>query len=50
MNFLERSELQSLAQMLLRSNNVELGDDPQNEIEVARALGYLTVQPELIEE
>ena len=49
MNFLERSELQSLAQTLLRSNNIELGDDPRTEIEVAQALGYLTIENELLE-
>ena len=50
MNFLQRSELQTLAQTLLRSNNVELGDDPRTEIEVAKALGYLTVDNEINEE
>jgi hypothetical protein len=47
MNYLERGELQALAQSLLRSNNIELGDDPRDEITVAQELGYLTIQNEL---
>ena len=46
MNYLERSDLQILAQALLRSNNIELGDDPRDEIEVAKALGYLSITEE----
>lgn len=40
-------ELQLLARHLLRSNNYELFDDPRSEIEVAMALGLLSLGPEL---
>jgi hypothetical protein len=39
-------ELQLLAQNILQARNYELGDDPRTEIEVAQALGFLTIDDE----
>lgn len=47
---IQLGDLQLLAQFMLRANNVELGDDPRSEIEVARQEGYLTIEVELCEE
>lgn len=37
-------ELQPLAQAILRARGVELFDDPRSEVEVAIAMGYLSLQ------
>lgn len=47
MPYNRRGEVQILAQTLLRSNSIELADDPRDEISVALALGYLTLSDEL---
>lgn len=41
---LQPRELQPLARAILRARNVELFDDPRSEVEVAIALGYLTLE------
>lgn len=49
MNSATRRELQLLARQMLRARNIELGDDPRTEIEVARELGILILEAELAE-
>lgn len=44
---IELGEYTLVAQRILRARNIELGDDPRTEIQVAVSLGHLTLDEEL---
>lgn len=44
---IEIGEYTLIAQRILHARNIELGDDPRTEIQVAVSLGHLTLDEEL---